>query len=103
MVEKHTWNDILSIHGVIVFDESKAIHEFDLGDITGTMFLEVRLNVFLGDCSSGLKVSEIPIELGNRTSSRRKTSQSTRSTSIRKGSAHMVVLPPFPTFCGWSL
>ena len=29
------------------------------------MFLEMRLNVFLGDCSSGLKVSQNPTELGN--------------------------------------
>jgi hypothetical protein len=44
-----TWHDITSIHSIIVFDEAKAVHEFDLGDVTGPMLLEVFLDFLLRD------------------------------------------------------
>jgi len=52
-----TWNHIASIHGILVFDEAKAIHKLDLGNFTGSMSLEVRLNVGLGRATR--KVPEI--------------------------------------------
>lgn len=52
-----TWNDIAGIHGILVFDEAKAIHELDLGNLTSAMSLEVRLDV--GLCRVAREVPEI--------------------------------------------
>jgi hypothetical protein len=57
-----TWNHIASIHSILVFDEAKAIHEFDLSNLTSAMSIEVRLNVSL--CRVARKVPEI--EAGGR-------------------------------------
>lgn len=43
-----TRNDITGIHGILVFDESEAIHELDLGDLSGAMSVEMRLDIGLG-------------------------------------------------------
>lgn len=43
-----TRNDVTRVHGVLVLDEAKAVHELDLGDFAGTMRLEVRLDIGLG-------------------------------------------------------
>lgn len=45
-----TWDDIARIHGIFVFDEAKAIHELDFGDLAGAMGVEVVLNIGLGSC-----------------------------------------------------
>jgi hypothetical protein len=42
----HTWNDIRGIHGIFELDETKAIHELDLGDFA--MAFEMLRDVFLG-------------------------------------------------------
>ena len=49
---KLTRYHIPSIQRVIVLNEAEAIHELDLGDVSGTI-LEVVLDVFLGDCGIG--------------------------------------------------
>jgi hypothetical protein len=52
----HTRNHIAGIHSILVFDESEAIHELDLGDLSGAMSVEVGLNISL---SSYVMVSDI--------------------------------------------
>ena len=42
-----TWNDIASIHGILVLNEAEAIHKLDLGDLAGAMGVEVVLNIGL--------------------------------------------------------
>ena len=44
---------ITSIHSILIFDESKAIHELDFGDLSGTMGVEVRLHVRFGSYAIG--------------------------------------------------
>lgn len=53
-----TRNYISSIHGILVLDESKAVHELDLLDRTGAMGGEMGLNVSLGGYS---KISIVTI------------------------------------------
>ena len=43
-----TRNDITGIHGILVFDESEAIHELDLGDLSGAMSVEMGLDISFG-------------------------------------------------------
>ena len=43
-----TWNNITGIHGIFILNEAEAIHELDLGDLAGSMGLEMGLNVGLG-------------------------------------------------------
>ena len=45
-----TWDDIHRVLRVIVFDEPKAIHEFDLFNVTGAVRFEVLLHIGLGRC-----------------------------------------------------
>jgi len=45
-----TGNHIAGIHSILVFDESEAIHELDLGDLSGAMSVEVSLDISLGSC-----------------------------------------------------
>lgn len=45
-----TWYDITRIHGVLVLDESKAVHQLDLHDLTRAMGVEVVLDIGLGSC-----------------------------------------------------
>lgn len=40
-----TRDDITRVHGIFVFDEAKAVHELDLANLSGTMGLEVVLDV----------------------------------------------------------
>ena len=44
-----TRNDIRRVHGVVILDEAKAIHELHLRDVAGAMGLEVFEDIFLGD------------------------------------------------------
>jgi hypothetical protein len=41
----HTGNHIAGIHSILVFDEPEAIHELDLGDLSGAMSVEMALDV----------------------------------------------------------
>ena len=45
---KLTRNDVTRVHGILVLDEAKAVHQFDLSDLTGAMGLEVALDFCLG-------------------------------------------------------
>ena len=40
--------NIARIHGVFVLNKAEAIHELDLGNLTGAMGVEVVLNIGLG-------------------------------------------------------
>lgn len=48
---QHTRDNITGVHGVLVFDKAKAIHQLDLGDFAGSMSGKVSLNVGLGGYS----------------------------------------------------
>lgn len=56
----HTGNHIAGIHSILVLDESEAIHELDLGDLSSAMGVEMRLDVCLG---SYQMVSRSPFNL----------------------------------------
>lgn len=45
---KLTWNDISCIHSIIILNETEAIHELDLNNLSGAMSSEVSFNVGLG-------------------------------------------------------
>ena len=45
-----TRDDITGIHGVLVFDEAKAVHQLYLGDFSSAMSRKVGLNIGLGSC-----------------------------------------------------
>ena len=45
---KLTRHNVTRVHGVLVLDETKAVHELDLGDLTSSMAGEVVLDVGLG-------------------------------------------------------
>jgi hypothetical protein len=45
-----TRNNIAGIHGVLVFDETEAVHQLDLGDVASTMGRKMGLDIGLGDC-----------------------------------------------------
>ena len=55
-----TWNDVLRVHGIIILNEAEAIHELDLGDVASP-FLEMILDIFLGDCGPQVVVSRAPV------------------------------------------
>ncbi len=44
-----TRNDVTRIHWIVVLEETKAVHEFDLSNVSSSMAFEVLLDVFLGD------------------------------------------------------
>lgn len=43
-----TWDYISGIHGILVLNETEAIHELDLGYFAGSMGSEVSLDIGLG-------------------------------------------------------
>ena len=45
-----TRNHIASVHRIFIFDESKAIHELDLGDLPCAMSVEVGFDIRLRRC-----------------------------------------------------
>lgn len=46
--EYPTRDYVASIHSILIFDESEAIHELDFGDLPGAVGVEVRLHICLG-------------------------------------------------------
>jgi hypothetical protein len=46
--ERLTRDNVAGIHGVLVFDETKAVHQLDFGDLAGTMGGEVGFDIGLG-------------------------------------------------------
>lgn len=44
-----TWNDVARVHGILIFDEAKAIHQLDLCDLASAMGTEVSLDIGLCD------------------------------------------------------
>jgi hypothetical protein len=48
--DKLTWDNVPSVHSVLVLDETEAIHEFDFGDFASTMRGKMRLDVSLSSC-----------------------------------------------------
>jgi hypothetical protein len=45
-----TWDYVPCVHGILVLDEAKAIHELDLGDLSSSMLGEMSLNIGLAGC-----------------------------------------------------
>jgi hypothetical protein len=61
----HTGNHIAGIHSILVFDESEAIHELDLGDLSCAMSVEMGLDISLGGCGrSVIFFDGAPAKLG---------------------------------------
>ncbi len=54
-----TWNDIASIHRILVLDEAEAVHKLDLSDLASAMGGEVVLDIGLGCYSKIPLVSEL--------------------------------------------
>ena len=52
----HTWYYVSRIDGFAVFNETKSIHELHFSDGSGPI-LEMRHDIFLGDCIPDLMVS----------------------------------------------
>lgn len=52
-----TRNDVTGIHGVLVLDEAKAVHQLDLGDFTSSMGRKMSLDILLGDWAAREKQS----------------------------------------------
>lgn len=46
-------DDVAGVHGVAVLDEAEAVHELDVEDLAGAMFVKVALDVGSGDCCGG--------------------------------------------------
>ena len=46
---RQTWDDISSVHGIFIFNEAKAIHEFDFLDGTSAMGAKVFFNIAFCD------------------------------------------------------
>jgi hypothetical protein len=46
-----TRDNIASIHGILVFDESKSVHELDLGDLSCAVSVEMCLDLSFRSCS----------------------------------------------------
>lgn len=44
-----TWNDVASVHGILILNEAEPVHQLDLCDLSGAMGTKVRLDVGLGD------------------------------------------------------
>jgi hypothetical protein len=49
-VGERTRNDVASIHSILIFDETKAIHKLDLGDLASSMSVEVGFDISFGCC-----------------------------------------------------
>lgn len=45
-----TRHHITSIHSIFVFDETEAIHEFDLGNLSGAVSIKVVFNIGFSCC-----------------------------------------------------
>ena len=58
-----TGHDISRIHGILVLDESEAIHELDLGDLAGAMCSKVRLDVGFRRCTASHRLANIPFPM----------------------------------------
>lgn len=43
-----TWDNVPGVHGILVFDKTKAIHKLDFGDFSRAMGSKVVLDVGLG-------------------------------------------------------
>ncbi len=45
----HTRYNITCIHGIFIFNEAEAVHQLDLGNLSGAMGTEVFLDILFGD------------------------------------------------------
>jgi hypothetical protein len=52
-----TRNNIAGIHGILVFDEAKAIHHLHLCNFSGAMGRKVSFDIGLGSCSEKKRAS----------------------------------------------
>jgi hypothetical protein len=58
-----TRDDVTRVHCVLILDEAKAVHELDLGDLTGAMGVEMGLDLSLGGVAR--KVAQVQAGRGN--------------------------------------
>jgi hypothetical protein len=45
----HTRYNITGIHSILIFNEAEAVHQLDLGNLSGAMGAEVFLDILFGD------------------------------------------------------
>jgi hypothetical protein len=50
-------DNVTSIHGILILDEAKAVHQLDLRNLTGAMGREVFFDILFGDIAG--KIPEI--------------------------------------------
>jgi hypothetical protein len=43
-----TWDNVPRVHRIFIFDETKPIHELNLGDFASSMCAEVLFDILLG-------------------------------------------------------
>lgn len=53
--EQLTRNNIAGVHGILVLDETKAVHELDFGNLAGSVSRKVGFHVGLG-CFAGVSI-----------------------------------------------
>jgi len=52
-----TWNDVLRVHGIIILNEAKPIHELNFGDVPSPVGLEMLLDLLLRDWAAQSQLS----------------------------------------------
>ena len=45
-----TWDDITGIHCILILDETEAIHQLHLGDLSSAVGRKVSLDIGFGSC-----------------------------------------------------
>ena len=56
-LDELTRHNVSGIHGVLILNETKAIHQLDLRDLTRSMGTEVLLDILFSYCPSRNRVS----------------------------------------------
>jgi hypothetical protein len=84
-----TRDDVTRVHCVLVLDEAKAVHELDLGDLTGAMGVEMGLDLSLGGVAR--KVAQVKAGRGNFRHREVGEGEALRNLAW-KGSEHMLTV-----------
>lgn len=45
---RRTWNDVASIHSILILDESETVHKLHFGNLSGAVGRKVSLDIGLG-------------------------------------------------------
>lgn len=61
----HTRHHILGVHGILVLQEAKALHKFDLCDLASTMRVKMVLDVGLGSYMGTVQSVSVPASMSD--------------------------------------